>query len=49
MYLILYSNTLSLYNMKTMLFTYNLLVFYALYLALFYIISTGSITKTQLS
>jgi hypothetical protein len=45
MYLILYSNTSSLYNIKMMLFAYSLLVFNALYLTLFYIIFESLIMK----
>jgi hypothetical protein len=47
MYLILYSNTSSLYNMKMMLFIYSLLVFNALFLTLFYTLSENLIIKTQ--
>jgi hypothetical protein len=39
MYLILYSYTSSLYNIKMMLSTYSLLIFNALFLTLFYALS----------
>jgi hypothetical protein len=47
MYLILYSYTSSLYNIKMMLFTYSLLIFNALFLTLFYTLSENLIIKAQ--
>jgi hypothetical protein len=47
MYLILYSYTSSLYNIKMMLFIYSLFIFNALFFTLFYALSENLIIKAQ--